>query len=80
MKEWFVLKNKLKEIGVVSIDFDNNEFHIPDAIKFVDASNGEKLTLHNRNDKDYPYRVQFKKDGAIFFSVCDSEELEKLFP
>lgn len=80
MKEWFALKNKLKEMGVVSIEFESDHFHIPDAIKFIAASNGKKLTLVNRDSEIFPYKISFVNDGIIFYTVIDLQELEGYFP
>lgn len=80
MKEWFALKNKLKEIGVVGIEFESDHFHISDAKKFIAASYGKNLTLVNRLSQLYPYQVQFENDGIIFYTVSDLQELEEYFP
>lgn len=80
MKEWFALKNKLKEMGVVSIEFESDRFHIYDGRKFLVASHGKNLTLVNRDSQLYPYQVQFENDGVIFLIICDLQEIKGYFP
>lgn len=78
MKEWFELKSKLEEMGVVNVYYDDNRAQMCDEEKFLALAEGCPLNITERGCKDYPLELSFERDGLTYFFIGTVKEIMDL--